>query len=311
MGKRWRRFNERVRQQLMAPHFQPVSTERNQMMFREASTYFQHFKTVIKKLTKLMKDYEDVTSSVRSLLECRVPRLYTVETDGSVGAELLDGDAFLGSGIELDRLTSTSQSLQARMSEEVYGTIHQWFRSYERCKALLTALEELKFECDSRRRTVLTLDARRLEFAGKVKKGDRAREAMLKHTEEKLEHKQNKSELCAAEFEEKEEEVNQAMRALLSEVQILSELIGHIFQILSDAPGDAHKSFKGAVSGYRSTGTPAPKVNKKKKSKNEAPSVDKTNPFLGPTSMDVSNPFLRASTVDKTNPFVRSNESPF
>ena len=78
----------------------------------------------------------DVTLSVRALLECRVPRMYTVESDGSVGAEPNDGDVLLGSGIELDLLTSTSQSLQTRMTDEVIITLQQWFKNYDRCKVM-------------------------------------------------------------------------------------------------------------------------------------------------------------------------------
>lgn len=282
------------------------------MMFREASTYFQHFRTVIKKLQRLMKDYEDVTLSVHTLLESRVPRLYTVESDGSVGAEWLDGDVLLGSGIRLDRLMTSSHSLQSRMSEEVISTIQQWFKSYDRCKALLGELSELKFELDSRKRTVLSLNGKKMEAEDKLlkteqkskmkvqqsmkgeqsqkkvelksmKTGGSTREAQLSSTEAKLKHKERKLELCLADFQSKEEELNQAMRALLSEVRILAENIGHVFQILSDAPNDVHRAFNaGMTSSIHPSVHIKPKFNKRESTETESTTVgnDNTNPFL-------------------------------
>ena len=80
----------------------------------------------------------DMTETIHRLLECRVPRMYTVESDGSVNAEMRDGDAFLGTGVQTHRLTTSTQALQRRMSEEVISTLQQWFKNYERCKVCRT-----------------------------------------------------------------------------------------------------------------------------------------------------------------------------
>ena len=82
----------------------------------------------------------------------------------------------------------------------------------------------------------------------KMKEGDATRELSLAATSDRLKHKQRKFDLCLAEFQHKEEELNQSLRALLSEVRSLAELIGHLYQILSDAPGDAHRAFKEGTS---------------------------------------------------------------
>ena len=79
-----------------------------------------------------------MSDSVHALMECRVPRLFTMESDGSVGAEMPDGDAYLGAGIQTQRLTSSSQDMKSRVSEEVVVTLQQWFKSYERCKVRQT-----------------------------------------------------------------------------------------------------------------------------------------------------------------------------
>lgn len=77
-----------------------------------------------------------MNKSVNILLETRVPRLYTMETDGSVGAELHDGDAYLGTGFQMGRLTTSSKTFQTRLDEEVIRPIQQWFKNYDRCKVL-------------------------------------------------------------------------------------------------------------------------------------------------------------------------------
>ena len=82
----------------------------------------------------MLSVYTDMTDTIYRLLQCRVPRMYTVESDGSVNAEMRDGDTCLGTGVQTNRLATSTQALQRRMSEEVISTLQQWFKSYERCK---------------------------------------------------------------------------------------------------------------------------------------------------------------------------------
>lgn len=179
-------------------------------------------------------------------------------------------------------------------------------------------LSELKFELDSRKRTVLTLNGKKTEAEDKLlrleeksrkmveqsttgekstkgeqslkkveikimKTGGSIREAQLSSTEAKLKHKERKLELCLTDFQSKEEELNQAMRALLSEVRILAENIGHVFQILSDAPNDVHRAFNaGMTSSIHPSVHIKPKFNKRESTETESTTVgnDNTNPFL-------------------------------
>ena len=145
----------------------------------------------------------------------------------------------------------------------------------------LSDLEELKFELDSRRRTVISLDEKCTSHEGKLKEGDASQELSLATTSEKLKHKERKYDLCLAEFQHKEEDLNQTLRALLSEVRSLAELIGHLYQILSDAPSDAHRAFKEGTS--LAVQPPVHSTRHEIKRSPETESVvqaDPSNPFL-------------------------------
>ena len=144
----------------------------------------------------------------------------------------------------------------------------------------------LKFELDSRRRTVLSLDDKRNSFEGQVKKGDSTREVQLTSTVEKLKHKERKMDVCLTEFQHKEEELNQALRALLSEVRCHAELIGHIFHIVSDSANEAHRAFKESTSsGVHPPIRVKQRVERNEASKKEAQvEFDHSNPFTTPPS---------------------------
>lgn len=151
-------------------------------------------------------------------------------------------------------------------------------------KSGLHSLEVFKFELDSRRRTVVSLGNRKTEFEDKVNKGDLTSQPTLSSTTEKLKHKESKYLTCLTEFQQKEEELNQSMRALLSEIHRLAELVGHIYQILSEVPEDAHRAFKeGTSSGVRPPILIASQKGTGASRKTETnPFVDNSNPFLTP-----------------------------
>eukprot|EP00210_Caulerpa_lentillifera_P001512 g1450.t1 len=271
-------------------------------MFREASNYAQQFKTIVRKLNRLLKDYEELNNSVQKLLESRAPRLYTIESDGSVGAELRDGDEFLGMGIQTEKLSSGSQSLHQRMTDEVLISFQNWLKSYDVCKSSLQSLSSLRFELDSRQRTVISLDSRRSHVENKIEKegnegGNRnersvaAKDLTLRQTSEKLEHKEGKYNLCLKEFRQKEEELNQQLRSLLSEVSIMTELIGHLYKILTDSPQEIHLAFRGAGNSSPKMQISFPftssKVSKNVQDLKQSPIkelTDTSNPFLTPPS---------------------------
>eukprot|EP00210_Caulerpa_lentillifera_P007093 g6786.t1 len=291
MGRRWRRLSERFRQQLAAPHFQPASIERNQLMFREATEYCQQFKTLVRKLTRLLKNYSEWTSCAQKLLETRIPRLYSTEPDGTVSTEFPDNDELLAMGVKTDRLELSSQSMDKRMTEEVLNGFHNWFTVYETCRVAFHELMALKFELDSRQRTVISLDYRKHNVENKIEREEAegveqstSRGTELKQTAAKLEHKEQKRSSCMKEFQQKEEELNQQLRVLLMEVSNLTELIGAAFKILTETPQEVCLAFRDKVSqgvpSFMSAVVATTEDKTKQSLTIEAASADTPNPFL-------------------------------
>jgi len=116
-----------------------------------------------------------------------------------------------------------------------------------------------------------------------------ARDLSLKQTAVKLEHKEGKYNFCLKEFRKKEEELNQQLRSLLSEVSIMTELLGHVYRILSESPQDIYTAFRGEMSSspkvQSAVPVSPPKVCKNVQETKQSPVVETTdtsNPFLTP-----------------------------
>lgn len=259
-------------------------------MFREATHYCQQFKAVVRKLARMTKNYSDLTSTAEELLESRIPRLYKTEPDGTVVPEFPDSDTALAKGLQTRKLAASSQSMQQRMEEEILSNFETWFGVYENCKVALNELVDLKFELDSRQRTVISLDYQRHSVQDKIEKeaseGEQtssSRDLELKNTAAKLEHKEEKRMDCLNTFQRKDAELNQQLRALLTEVCSVTELIGEAYQILRDGPHDVCVAFHGQVSHGVQTAIPITEAHIVAQVKQTAAVLEEAsapNPFL-------------------------------
>lgn len=70
---------------------------------------------------------------MKALLGSPLPRVYHVTETGNVVPETADVEIF-GSGVQIERIATTSNALQMRMHEEVYQPVEQWLAEFDSVK---------------------------------------------------------------------------------------------------------------------------------------------------------------------------------
>lgn len=74
---------------------------------------------------------------MKGLLESPLPRPYIIDDNGEVVPETTDVE-IVGSGVQVERITTASQVMQARLHEEVHIPLQQWLMAYETTKVTRT-----------------------------------------------------------------------------------------------------------------------------------------------------------------------------
>lgn len=71
--------------------------------------------------------------NVKGLLESPLPRPYIIDDNGEVVPETTDVE-IVGSGVQVERITTASQVMQVRLYEEVHTPLRQWLLAFDTTK---------------------------------------------------------------------------------------------------------------------------------------------------------------------------------
>eukprot|EP00210_Caulerpa_lentillifera_P001511 g1449.t1 len=242
MGKRWRCFNERFRQQIARPMFIAANVEANRHLYNEVAVYRNFFSGVVPKLHTLVKSYKSFNDSIVAILEFRVPssghRVFRSRTFNSKQSNV-DEDAVTEREREI--VGSSSDAMERRMKDDVLAVFQNWFTRFEKCKTELRELDALKFEVDSRQRTVIALQYQIQRQTETMQLGKIERNGARIAIEAQLNHKQEKHNASKDEFQNKNRELEMALNDLRRDVHPLTRQITNIYGILSEVPGSVHE----------------------------------------------------------------------
>lgn len=214
-------------------------------MLREADLFARCLRNVDSQLTRVENDVRGLGASMKDLLESPLPRPYIISETGEVMCETSEAD-IVGAGVQVERITTASQVLALRLNEEVHAPLREWLSAFDRAKHLLHEVEKLRVELDSRKRTVVTLEAKANTIRSKLDKGDGNQQRSFEDTEKKLRHKEEKCANCKEEFEQLEQECSSALRALLKDSSNLRDFLAQAYKVLHETSIEAYGGFTSA-----------------------------------------------------------------
>eukprot|EP00882_Tetradesmus_deserticola_P033821 GHRQ01038670.1.p1 GENE.GHRQ01038670.1~~GHRQ01038670.1.p1 ORF type:complete len:241 (+),score=72.66 GHRQ01038670.1:169-891(+) len=158
----WRLISETAKQKWgmsMEKNFRATSNSRNDAMFKEATGFAQHLRTVEKELNQWQRDIESSFGNIRNIMLSPLPRVYEEGHNGqAVPSE--PEPTMVGGDVQVERLTTASAETKKRLDVEVIQPIKQWMVAYRTIAERMRRLEALRLELDSRRRTVADLQGK-------------------------------------------------------------------------------------------------------------------------------------------------------
>lgn len=217
-------------------------------MFKEASDFCVHLKTLERDLRSLHKEVESNFSNLRGILLAPLPRAYE-EAQNGVAQACSEGEPkLIGQGVQVDSLMQCSADLKNRLEEEVVKPLKHWYAAYKNIVDRMTKLEQLRLELDSRRRTVETLQLKldRLRTQVNMQNRDKVEQEADKLLL-LLQHKQDKLQRTGVSYREAEQTVFNSLNTLIKDTGVLRDYTGLALQLVQDCYFQAHTSYKTAT----------------------------------------------------------------
>lgn len=250
MGRKWRRFSEGVRQKF-GEYSHATSNERNRQMLREAEGFARHLRKVGEQLAQVDNSMRGLGFGMKALLESPIPRPYIISETGETMRESPEHE-IVGAGVQIERITTASEVLGMRLNTEVHAPLREWLVAYDKAKILLDEVEQMRFELDSRRRTVAGLESKANAIRSKLDRGDGNQHRSFEAVEKKLRHKEEKYANFQAEYEQQEQICSNAFRSLLKDSVNLRDFLAQSYKVLHEISQEAYGGFS-----YQAP-TPAP-----------------------------------------------------
>ncbi|KAG2451877.1 hypothetical protein HYH02_003652 [Chlamydomonas schloesseri] len=249
MGHGWRRVMETVRQKVGTDKtFVATSNARNEAMFKEATDFCAHLRTLERDLRSMHKEIDAKFANMRAILSSPLPRTYDEGSNGT--AMPVSEDAkLIGQGIAVDRLQEAANELRQRLDDEVIKPLRSWLMAYRTVSERMEKLEALRLELDSRRRTVDSLEEKcdKLAKVTPTAKDKDKHEQEMEKMSQLLLHKQDKRNRTNSAFEELEKMVYNSLNTLVKDTGVLRDYTGLSLSILQDCFQKGHSAFSTAT----------------------------------------------------------------
>eukprot|EP00798_Chlamydomonas_sp_ICE-L_P009746 gene9746-7621_t len=257
MGVSWRRLSEGVRQKVgitTDKTFKATANCRNEAMFKEATDFSVHLKTMERDLRAMSKQVESQFLSLKNILSSPLPRAYDVGADGPVPLEAEVKP--IGMHVNLDLITDSGQEMKRRLETEVIQPVKEWMVAYRTIQDRMKHLEIVRLEFDSRRRTVADLQGSYERMRANIGSLGTNAQAELQKLEAKTNHKHEKMQRTCAQYEDIERTVYNSLFTLVRDTSVLREYTSGAIAIIQECFTLAHTAYDGVPAIEFSTTNP-------------------------------------------------------
>lgn len=191
-------------------------------MFREATIFAGHLQVVEKELTQWQRDIDSSFTNIRTIMLSPLPRVYEEGHNGqAVPSE--PEPTMVGGDVQVDQLVTAAQETKKRLDVEVLQPIKQWMVAYRTIAERMRRLEGLRLELDSRRRTVADLQGRCERVRANLGTTRAKGEVDMEITLRRMQHKEDKMQRTASQFQEMEQTVYNSLFTLLKDTSVLRD----------------------------------------------------------------------------------------
>ncbi|KAF6251551.1 hypothetical protein COO60DRAFT_607628 [Scenedesmus sp. NREL 46B-D3] len=263
----WRLISETAKQKWgmsMEKNFKVTSNTRNKAMFREATVFAGHLQIVEKELTQWQRSIDSSFTNIRNIMLSPLPRVYEEGHNGlAVPSE--PEPTMVGGDVQVEQLVTAAQETRKRLDVEVIQPIKQWMVAYRTIAERMRRLEALRLELDSRRRTVADLQGRcervRANLGTTRARGEVDMEITLRKM---LQHKEDKMQRTASQFQEMEQTVYNSLFTLIKDTSVLRDYAAAALLIVNECFSAGYASFNLEQVQYSTTAGAAayPEANK-------------------------------------------------
>eukprot|EP00879_Flechtneria_rotunda_P003541 GHRR01003775.1.p1 GENE.GHRR01003775.1~~GHRR01003775.1.p1 ORF type:complete len:313 (+),score=114.22 GHRR01003775.1:394-1332(+) len=258
-------------------NFRATSNARNEAMWHEATTFANHLRVVEKELAQWQRDIESSFTNIRTIMLSPLPRVYEEGHNGqAVPSE--PEPTMVGGDVQVERLTTAAQQTKKRLDIEVLQPVKQWMVAYRTIGERMKRLEALRLELDSRRRTVADLQGRCERVRANLGTTRARGEVDMEITLRKMQHKEDKMQRTASQFQEMEQTVYNSLFTLIKDTSVLRDYAAAALLIINECFSTAYASFNLEQVQYSTTAPAAagyPELNKYESSKYETKGLEK------------------------------------
>lgn len=241
----WRLISETAKQKWgmsMEKNFRTTSNARNEAMFKEATVFAQHLRIVEKELNQWQRDIESSFGNIRNIMLSPLPRVYE-EGHNSQAVPSEPEPTMVGGDVQVERLTTASAETKKRLDVEVIQPIKQWMVAYRTIAERMRRLEALRLELDSRRRTVADLQGRCERVRANLGTTRARGEVDMEITLRKMQHKEDKMQRTASQFQEMEQTVYNSLFTLIKDTSVLRDYAAAALLIINECFSAGYASF--------------------------------------------------------------------
>ncbi|KAF6254017.1 hypothetical protein COO60DRAFT_360665 [Scenedesmus sp. NREL 46B-D3] len=241
----WRLISETAKQKWgmsMEKNFRTTSNARNDAMFKEATVFAQHLRIVEKELNQWQRDIESSFGNIRNIMLSPLPRVYEEGHNGQAVPSEAE-PTMVGGDVQVERLTTASAETKKRLDVEVIQPIKQWMVAYRTIAERMRRLEALRLELDSRRRTVADLQGRCERVRANLGTTRARGEVDMEITLRKMQHKEDKMQRTASQFQEMEQTVYNSLFTLIKDTSVLRDYAAAALLIINECFSAGYASF--------------------------------------------------------------------
>ncbi|KAF8068224.1 hypothetical protein HT031_001910 [Scenedesmus sp. PABB004] len=251
----WRLISETAKQKWgmsMEKNFRVTSNTRNEAMFREATTFAGFLQIVEKELTQWQRDIDSSFTNIRTIMLSPLPRVYE---EGHNGAAVPSEPepTMVGGDVAVEQLVSAAVETRKRLDVEVIQPIKQWMVAYRTIAERMRRLEALRLELDSRRRTVADLQGRCERVRANLGTTRARGEVDMELTLRKMQHKEDKMQRTASQFQEMELTVYNSLFTLIKDTSVLRDYAAAALLIVNECFSAGYASFNSLEQAQYST----------------------------------------------------------
>lgn len=259
MGGGWRRVSEAVRQKvgIMDREFKSTTNGRNEAMFKEATDFSVHLRTLERDLRAMQKQVDAHFTNMRNILISPLPRAYEEGQNGPAPIE--EEPRPIGQNVHIDRITSSAGEMKRRLDNEVIQPVKEWMVAYRTISDRMRQLEAVRLELDSRRRTVSELQTKFERAKASAPPAHKA-QMLVESIEKELVHKEEKMLRTLAHYQEMERTVYNSLFTLVKDTSVLRDYAAAALNIIQDCFRDAAAAFEAPGGALEYSTTMAPGV---------------------------------------------------